>query len=99
MSYTRFEWDEAKSRSNTRKHGLSLRTATKVFEQPHLVHLDTREEYEEDRWIAVGLIGLAVCVVVYSDRVDQHGTRIIRIISARKATRRESKSFEKKVGN
>jgi uncharacterized DUF497 family protein len=32
MSYTRFEWDEAKNRSNARKHGLSLSTAAKVFE-------------------------------------------------------------------
>ena len=99
MSYTRFEWDEAKSRLNRRKHGLSLDAATGVFDQPHLVRLDTRQEYGEDRWIAVGLIGLVVCVVVYTDRLDQRGTRIIRIISARKATRRECKKFEKKFRN
>jgi hypothetical protein len=99
MSYTRFEWDEAKNRSNIRKHGLSLSTAAKVFEQPHLVRLDARLEYPEDRWIAVGLIGLVVCIVVYSDRLDEHGTKVIRILSARKATRRERERFEKEIGN
>jgi uncharacterized DUF497 family protein len=99
MSYTRFEWDEAKNRRNTRKHGLSFSTATSMFEHPHLVHVDTRQEYGEDRWIAVGLVGLVVCVVVYSDRVDEHGTRTIRIISARKATRRECQRYEKEIGN
>jgi uncharacterized DUF497 family protein len=99
MSYTRFEWDEAKNRRNTRKHGLSFSTAASMFEHPHLVRLDTRQEYGEDRWIAVGLIGPVVCVVVYSDRLDEHGTRTIRIISARKATRHEREEFEKKIGN
>lgn len=99
MSYTRFEWDEAKSRRNARKHDLSFSTAARVFEHPHLVHLDTRLEYGEDRWIAVGLIGLVVCVVVYSDRMNEQGTRIVRIISARKATRRERERFEKEIGN
>ena len=99
MSYTRFEWDEAKNRRNTRKHGLSFSTAASIFEHPHLVNVDTRHEYGEDRWIAVGLIGPVVCVVVYSDRLDEHGTRTIRIISARKATRHEREEFEKKIGN
>jgi hypothetical protein len=49
MSYTRFEWDEAKNRSNNRKHGLSLSTAAKVFEQPHLVRLDTRKATRRER--------------------------------------------------
>lgn len=99
MSYTRFEWDEAKSRSNARKHGLSFDTAVGVFEQPHLVQLDTRQEYGEDRWIAVGLIGLVVCIVVYTDRMDQRDTRTIRIISARKATRRECERLKQKIGH
>ena len=98
MSYTRFEWDEAKNRQNIRKHGLSLRTAARLFEQPHLVNLDNRQAYGEDRWIAVGLIGLVICIVAYSDRVDEHGTRTIRIISARKATRRERDKYEKEIG-
>lgn len=98
MSYTCFEWDEAKSRRNARKHGLSFSTAARMFEHPHLVHLDTRLEYGEDRWLAVGLIGLVVCVVVYSDRVDERGTRTARIISARKATRSERERFEKEIG-
>ncbi len=99
MSYTRFEWDEAKSRSNARKHGLSFENAVRVFEQPHLAQLDTRQEYGEDRWIAVGLIGLIVCIVVYSDRTDRHDTRTIRIISARKATRHECERLKQKIGH
>lgn len=97
MSYTRFEWTEAKNRRNIKKHGLSFSAAAAVFEQPHLVRLDARQPYGEDRWIAVGLLGPVVCVVVFSDRTDEHGTRTIRIISARKATRRERQSFEEKT--
>ena len=98
MSYTRFKWDEAKNRRNIRKHGLSFSTAAKVFELPHLVHLDTREDYGEDRWITIGFIGLLVCVVVYTDCIDAYGNRIIQIISARKATRHERERYEKKIG-
>jgi uncharacterized DUF497 family protein len=49
MSYTRFEWDEAENRSNTRKHGLSLSTAAEVFGQPHLVRLDTQQATRRER--------------------------------------------------
>ena len=67
MSYTRFEWDEAKNRRNTRKHGLSFSTAASIFEHPHLVNVDT------------------------------HSSNSIRIISARKATRRECERFEEEI--
>jgi hypothetical protein len=99
LVYTRFEWDEAKERRNLMKHGMSFGAAAMVFEHPHLVRLDTREEYGEDRWIAVGLIGPVVAVVVFADHFDGEGDRTIRIISARNATARERQMYEKEIGH
>lgn len=97
MSYTRFECDEAKNKRNVQKHGLNFSAAATMFEQPHLVRLDTRQAYGEDRWIVVGLVGLAVCVGAFTDRVDEHGVRVVRMISARKATNRERRWYEQRI--
>ena len=51
MSYTRFEWDEAKNRRNTRKHGLSFSNAASMFEHPHLVHVDTRVSVVAEQFV------------------------------------------------
>lgn len=99
LGYTHFEWDDAKNRRNLKQHGVSFSAATTLFEQPHLVRLDSREGYGEDRWIAVGWIGGVVGVVIFTDRVDDQHARTIRIISARKATNRERKMYEKEFGH
>ncbi len=97
MSYTVFEWDEAKSRRNIRKHGISFPTATALFDLPHLVRLDERESYGEDRWLAIGFIGLLIGVVIFTERIEDQGNKSIRIISARKASTREIELYEKEI--
>ncbi len=97
MSYTGFEWDEAKNRRNIHKHGFSFPVAKTLFSLPHLVCLDERESYGEDRWLAIGCIGPVIGVVVFTERGDDQGNRSIRIISARKASAREKELYDKAV--
>lgn len=90
----KFEWDEAKNHLNLRKHGLDFADAPEIFKGPMLVQLDTRQDYGEDRWIAIGFIQNRVVVVVYTER-DNGET--IRFISLRKALTYEQKRFEESI--
>ncbi|MDR5828713.1 BrnT family toxin [Caballeronia sp. LP006] len=90
-----FEWDEVKNQTNIRKHGIDFRDAVDVFNHPVLTWLDSREDYGEERWIALGWMSATVGVVVYVERCAD----AVRIISARKATRHEAKRYEQKIGN
>ncbi|MFL9902913.1 BrnT family toxin [Paraburkholderia fungorum] len=93
--YVRFEWDEIKNQINIRKHGIDFRDAIDVFDHPVLTAIDEREDYGEDRWIALGWIAAIVGVVVYVER----DADVIRIISARKATKHEVKRYKHSVWN
>ncbi|MCV6627508.1 MAG: BrnT family toxin [Cellvibrionaceae bacterium] len=79
-----FEWDEDKNQANIKKHGIDFNDAIDVFNHPLLTVQDTRFNYEEERWLALGRIYRLVGVVVYTERQGE----LIRINSARKATRR-----------
>jgi uncharacterized DUF497 family protein len=59
-----------------------------------LIRLDARQDYGEDRWIGIGLLGSVVAVVVYVEWEDEE---TIRIISARKATAYERDQYEKRI--
>jgi len=91
----RFEWDENKNRRNIRKHGIDFADAVDVFSHPRLTGLDIRNDYGEDRWVSIGWMQLLIGVVVYTEQVGD----VIRIISARKATRREIRNYEKSLEN
>lgn len=84
-----FEWDEAKSRANRKKHGIPFAAVRACFDGPMLVSADTRFDYGEARWIAIAYLDLVPVVIAYTERNDG-----IRIISARKASRHERKIFE-----
>lgn len=91
----RSEWDEAKNARNIQKHGIDFADAAEVFEHPHLTAADESFDYGEERWIAIGLMRQFVGVVVYVERHEN----TIRIISARKATRREVRLYEQTIQN
>lgn len=91
----RFEWDEVKIQIDIRKHGIDFRDAVNVFDHPVLTAMDQRQDYGEDRWIALGWMAAIVGVVVYVER----SADVIRIISARKATKHEVKRFKHSVWN
>ena len=84
-----FTWDEDKRRANLSKHGLDFEAAEKLFDDYRLERLDTRRDYGEDRWIALGLIYGNVAVLVYTERGED-----IRVISLRKATPEERQIYE-----
>lgn len=88
-----FEWDEIKNQINIRKHGIDFQDAIDVFNHPLLTALDQPEDYGEDRWFAMGWIANIVGIVVYVERVED----VVRIISARKATRHEVRHFKQRV--
>ncbi len=99
MTTIRFEWDERKNRSNQSKHGVAFAEAAEVFLDPlHVSRLD-RIEGGQQRWLTLGLsMGFLLLVVAHTtteDNADGETVEVIRIISARRASRRERKSFEK----
>ena len=83
-----FEWDEQKNASNKVKHGISFEEACSVFQDSRaLVIPDLDHSDDEERFIILGLsIKLNMLVVCHCYRDDE---QIIRIISARKATKTE----------
>ena len=86
MSY---QWDANKAKSNQKKHGVKFADAVSVFEDENAITIEDEHE-TESRFITIGRdILLRILVVVYTFR-----GHIIRIISARKATTRERKTYE-----
>lgn len=66
-----------------------------IFQHPMLALRDDREDYGEERWISIGWIKLLIGVVVYTER----GGDVIRIITARKATKQEAKHYVESIEN
>ena len=95
MPGLRFEWDEAKSRSNVRKHGVSFQEATTVFSDARALLLhDPDHSDEEDRFVLLGLsTALRLLVVCHCFRPADE---CIRIISARKATKPEAAVYARR---
>lgn len=90
-------WDENKNRINKRKHGLSFEMAELVFEDPLAIQRPDPGS-GENRWHTIGMIGNVVIVVAHTWPKLQHGTgiEIGRIISARKATAHERRTYEER---
>jgi len=85
----RFEWDEAKNRQNVKKHGVSFEEAQTVFLDDHAIRFYDPDD--EDRFIMLGIsFKLRMLVVCHC---YQESDAVIRIISARKATRQEAKHY------
>ena len=85
----RFEWDENKSRKNKRKHGVSFDEAQTVFLDENAIrYYDPDHSEDEDRFIMLGMsFKLRVLVVCHCYRSDD---KVIRIVSARRANRKEA---------
>lgn len=89
-----FEWDKRKAQLNKKKHKIDFKEAATVFkDELSLTIIDSRyTSIEEERYVTLGLsYRQRLLVVVHCDREDK-----IRIISARKATKRETRSYEEK---
>jgi hypothetical protein len=89
----RCEWDEEKNKINQNKHGIDFETARLVFDDPFCVTFVERVSGGEERWHAIGSVeDIIVIVVVHTYRQDG-SDEVIRIISARRATRHERKLY------
>jgi hypothetical protein len=88
-----FEWDPGKAGQNHRKHRVSFQEAATVFGDPLAVtYPDPDHSASEQRFVTVGMSGTGrVLIVAHADRGES-----IRIISARKTTRREREHYEEK---
>ena len=95
MTKLRIEWDESKNASNIRKHGVSFDEASTVFSDPHaLLRDDPDHSADEDRFLLMGFnASLRVLVVCHCYRRRDH---IIRIFSARKATKSEHAAYTRR---
>lgn len=91
-----FEWDVEKEKSNIAKHRLNFADACHVFADAFQLNLfDADHSDDEDRWVVIGEIPVAkIVVVVHTIRQDRDGDDVrVRIISARKATKKERETY------
>jgi len=90
-----FNWDRRKAAANARKHGVTFEEAETVFyDESALLIEDPEHSADEDRFILLGLsVQPRVLVVVHAYRADDH---LIRIISARKATKPERTQYNQR---
>jgi uncharacterized DUF497 family protein len=83
-------WDPRKAAANFAKHGVLFETAVLVFDDPHLI-FGPDPHPDDDRWQSIGMVALATLFVVHTE-IDADGTG--RIISARRATPSERRTYE-----
>lgn len=89
-----FEWDNRKNASNREKHGISFETAQLVFNDPYQLSIQDRYVEGEERWQTIGEInGIAIVIVAHTFR-ERDGEEVIRVISARQATKQEKQRYE-----
>ena len=86
------QWDQEKDEANRRRHGIRFEAAQTVFDDPMAVLFEDPYPYEQ-RWRTIGLIGPMLVVVVHTWTEAGDG----RIISARKADRRERRAYEEEL--
>jgi len=92
----RFEWNSEKARKNPINHtGVTFEDAQLVWNDPNRILQFDRHEDGEERWHMIGYGYGTVILVVWHTYPDPNDDRRIRIIGARKATRRERRSYER----
>jgi hypothetical protein len=92
----KFEWDKKKESTNIKKHGISFEEASSVFYDDFAVQFydDSHSELEEDRFLMLGMSNKAkMLMICYCERLSGN---VLRIISARKATKNEQKFYRGK---
>lgn len=91
-----FEWDETKNEKNQKKHGVAFEDAKTVFYDDHAILFDDPEHsVDEERFLIIGLAennGICIISHCYRESAD-----IIRIISARRATKKEKATYQENL--
>jgi len=93
----KFEWDKNKEKINIKKHGVTFEQASYVFSDKFALNrFDDEHSDEEDRWVILGkVLNETLLLVVHTFR-DTDGIEFVRIISARKATKLENKTYQQR---
>lgn len=95
MEHQRFEWDDAKAASNRRKHDVTFDEAAHAFNDEFRLTRQDRIESGEERWQTLGLVyGTLLLLVAHTIWDDEEGVEVVRIISARRATRTEKREYD-----
>lgn len=94
MNKITFQWDEEKNKINQQKHGISFEEAESVFFDDYAIQFwDEEHSEEEERFLLLGIsYKMRILLVVHCFREEDS---IIRIISARKATKNETKEYRR----
>jgi uncharacterized protein len=90
-----FEWDETKAEINRRKHGIDFDDAAEVFYDPFFLSEKDCVVDNELRWQTLGMVDGAIILLIAHVDYEVDGEEIIRIISARRANRKECKRYGK----
>ncbi len=95
MNYN-FEWDARKAKANFFKHKISFETASSIFRDERAISISDEEHSdEEERWLTIGMDEVTrTLVVIHTFLTVDKNDCMIRIISARKATKKEVKIYE-----
>jgi uncharacterized protein len=93
-----FEWDPAKARQNARRHRVTFEQGATVFLDPNALSLfDEQHSDEEERWLILGLDQTGVLLVIsHTYHEEAENSARVRLISARKATKSETKQYQRK---
>ncbi|CAA6801983.1 MAG: Unknown protein [uncultured Thiotrichaceae bacterium] len=86
-----FTWDEDKNLSNIHKHNIDVDTASLVFYDPDALFTQDRIENGEERWQTIGIM---VVLIAHTLNYDDSDNEVIRIMSARKADKKERRNYE-----
>ncbi len=94
MQYN-FEWDPVKAKLNLQKHKINFERAAEIFLDPFMLsQFDDEHSEKEDRWITIGQDRNNITIVVnHAFKEINSDSSIIRIISARRATKKENKQY------
>ncbi len=93
----KFEWDQKKEALNIQKHGVTFEQVSYVFADPYALNkYDKEHSIDEDRWLLLGKSINEIILVVVHTFQDRDGLEIVRIISARKATKNEIKQYQRR---
>lgn len=87
----RLDWDNNKNEINIHHHGIDFQDAYLIFNEPMLVRVDTRKDYNEVRLIGLGLLFDINVVIVFTRRINT-----IRVISIRRANKNERKAYQER---
>ena len=91
-----FEWDESKRQATLSERGIDFIDAAMVWDDPmRQERADNRRQHGETRIQTIGRVHFGILFVVYTERVQDDGQEAIRIISVRKASKRDREEYEK----